>query len=97
MNDIATAVLAASRRERAHPIEVFNVGSGLSRTSAQSSNAFAASSHSPSISSFGALPYHPYEPMHLVADTAKLMQLGWAAGTPLSYAVWQLAQVQCPH
>jgi nucleoside-diphosphate-sugar epimerase len=46
---------------------------------------------------FGARPYPPQEPMHLVADTTRARQeFGWRAATPLAYAVWQLARAQFP-
>ncbi len=96
VDDIATAVLTASRRQRLHLVEVFNVGSGLSRPLREIVENVCHDLELPVELHFGALPYHPYEPMHLVADIAKLSGLGWAPVTPLSFAVWQLAQAQCP-
>ena len=43
-----------------------------------------------------ALPFHPYEPMNLVADIHLAESLGWRPRTNLAYAVWQLAQSQFP-
>lgn len=45
---------------------------------------------------FGALPFHPHEPMHLVADVSRMEAIGWKPRTNLAYAVWQLAQTQYP-
>jgi UDP-glucose 4-epimerase len=45
---------------------------------------------------FGELPFHPREPMHLVADISRMKALGWQPKVDLSYAVWQLAQTQFP-
>lgn len=45
---------------------------------------------------FGEMPFHPYEPMHLVADISRAGDLRWQPRTNLSYAVWQLAQSQYP-
>jgi hypothetical protein len=42
------------------------------------------------------MPFHPYEPMNLVADIHLAESLGWKPRTNLSYAVWQLAQSQFP-
>jgi len=44
----------------------------------------------------GALPFHPHEPMNLVADIHLARSLGWRPRTNLAYAVWQLAQSQYP-
>jgi nucleoside-diphosphate-sugar epimerase len=44
----------------------------------------------------GALPFHPLEPMHLVADIGRAQELGWQPRTHLAYAVWQLARSQYP-
>jgi UDP-glucose 4-epimerase len=44
----------------------------------------------------GSLPFHPHEPMHLVADICRMRELGWQPRTNLAYAVWQLAQTQFP-
>ena len=44
----------------------------------------------------GALPFHPQEPMNLVADIHLAQSLGWRPRTNLAYAVWQLAQSQFP-
>ena len=45
---------------------------------------------------FGELPYHPHEPMHLVADIGLARALGWRPRTNLAYAVWQLARTMYP-
>jgi len=45
---------------------------------------------------YGEMPFHPYEPMHLVADISRAQELGWQPRTNLAYAVWQLAKSQFP-
>ena len=45
---------------------------------------------------FGALPFHPHEPMHLVADIRRMEALSWKPRTRLAYAVWQLARTLFP-
>lgn len=45
---------------------------------------------------FGALPFHPLEPLHLVADIGLARTLGWQPRTNLAWAVWQLARSQFP-
>ena len=44
----------------------------------------------------GAMPFHPQEPMNLVADIHLAQSIGWQPRTNLAYAVWQLAQTQFP-
>jgi nucleoside-diphosphate-sugar epimerase len=44
----------------------------------------------------GAMPFHPQEPMNLVADIHLAQSLGWEPRTNLAYAVWQLAKSQFP-
>jgi nucleoside-diphosphate-sugar epimerase len=44
----------------------------------------------------GEMPFHPYEPMNLVADIHLAESLGWKPKTNLAFAVWQLAQSQFP-
>ncbi len=46
---------------------------------------------------FGQMPFHPYEPMHLVANISRARDFGWQPRTNLAYAVWQLAQTQYPN
>lgn len=44
----------------------------------------------------GALPFHPQEPMSLVANIHLAESLGWHPKTNLAYSVWQLAQSKFP-
>jgi nucleoside-diphosphate-sugar epimerase len=44
----------------------------------------------------GAVPFHPQEPMNLVADIHLAKSLGWEPRTNLAYAVWELARSQFP-
>jgi nucleoside-diphosphate-sugar epimerase len=44
----------------------------------------------------GELPFHPHEPLHLVANIDRAQEFGWQPRTNLAYAVWQLAQSQYP-
>jgi hypothetical protein len=43
------------------------------------------------------MPFHPYEPMNLVAYIHLAKSLGWKPKTNLAYAVWQLARSQFPN
>ncbi len=44
----------------------------------------------------GEKPFHPHEPMHLVADIERMKSMGWQPRTNLAYAVWQLAERDFP-
>ena len=44
----------------------------------------------------GEKPFHPHEPMHLVADIGRMEEMGWKPKTNLAYAVWELAQEDFP-
>ena len=97
VDDIASAVLAACQRtDERELVEIFNVGSGLSKTIRGVVEEVCKDLALPVDLQFGALPYPRNEPMHLVADTGKISRLGWQPRESLSRAVWQLAQVQTP-
>jgi len=96
VDDIAAAVLAASVRPRSRAVEVFNVGSGQCRTIRSVVEGVCRDLNLAVDLRFGALPYPPQEPMHLVADIGKIQKLGWAPVTPLAEAVRCLAHAQYP-
>jgi UDP-glucose 4-epimerase len=97
VQDVAEAVVAVLRRESACPTEVFNIGSGVSATIRETVETVCQALGLAVDLQFGAQPYPPQEPMHLVADTTRVRRaLGWQARTELAYAVWQLARSQFP-
>jgi len=98
VQDVADAVVAAAlRREPECQIELFNIGSGVPATIRQTVETVCQALGLTVALRFGAHPYPPQEPMHLVADTAKARRLlGWQSKTELAYAVWQLARSQFP-
>jgi len=99
VQDVAEAVVtAALRREPECQVEVFNIGSGVPATIRETVETVCRALGLEVDLRFGARPYPPQEPMHLVADTAKARSvLGWQARTGLAYAVWQLARSQFPN
>ncbi len=98
VQDVAEAVVAVLRRESECPIEVFNIGSGVCATIRETVEAVCQALGLAVDLQFGAQPYPPQEPMHLVADTTMARRvLGWQARTSLAYAVWQLARSQFPN
>jgi nucleoside-diphosphate-sugar epimerase len=98
VQDVAEAVVTATlSREPECQIEVFNIGSGVSATIRETVETVCQALGLTVDLHFGAHPYPPQEPMHLVADTARIRrELGWQARTELAYAVWQLARSQFP-
>jgi UDP-glucose 4-epimerase len=97
VQDIAEGVVAAVRRAPEQPIEIFNLGSGISATIRETVECVCQALGLTVDLRFGARPYPPQEPMHLVADTRRARrELGWQAGTELAYAVWQLARTGFP-
>jgi nucleoside-diphosphate-sugar epimerase len=76
---------------------VFNVGSGQSQTLRDLIQRVVEELALPVSLSFGARPYGPFEPMHLVADISRArLELGWKPQHNLAHAVWQLARDSFP-
>ncbi|MDX1948715.1 MAG: NAD(P)-dependent oxidoreductase [Pirellulaceae bacterium] len=95
--DIAAAVVRCVEAEPNQSIEVLNLGSGnaipLRRLLEQVCDQLRLDVELQT----GARPYHPHEPMHLVADIAKARQvLGWRPTINLAYCVWELARAHFP-
>lgn len=97
VQDIALAVQAVLQRREAKSIEVFNLGSGQSRTLRETVESVCREIGLQADLRFGELPYHPYEPMHMVADIRRAVtELDWQPAVSLSFAVWELAQAEFP-
>lgn len=96
VQDIAEAVRAAVMSTPRSCIELFNLGSGIDLTLRRIVENVCRDLQLDVELQFGALPYHPHEPMHLIADIEKAGALPWKPRTSLAYAVWELAQEQFP-
>ena len=97
VQDIAQAIRAAlDAPAGASPVEIFNLGSGIDVSLRRLVERVCRELELRVDLQFGALPYHPHEPMHLVADIHKAAQLPWQPRTNLAYAVWELAQSAYP-
>ena len=98
VQDVAEAVAAvALRHDPGDRTEVFNIGSGVPATIRETVETVCQALDMRVDLQFGAHPYPPQEPMHLVADTTRIRRaIGWHARTDLAYAVWQLARSQFP-
>ncbi len=96
VQDIAAAVAAVINRKASGQTEIYNLGSGDLKTIREIIEGVCAHLALEADLRFGELPYHPFEPMHLVADISKAAQLPWRPTTNLAFAVWELAQSNFP-
>lgn len=96
VRDIAQAVAAVLTRRRMQNVEVFNLGAGMLKTLRQTIEEVCAELELNADLRFGERPYHPYEPMHLIADIRKAEAIPWRPATNLAFAVWELAQSDFP-
>jgi UDP-glucose 4-epimerase len=76
--------------------DIFNIGSGLSVSLGRIVHSVARQLNLDVDIQLGALPNHPLEPPHLVADISRMQSLGWQPRINLAYAVWQLARSGFP-
>jgi UDP-glucose 4-epimerase len=76
--------------------DIFNVGSGLSLSLGRIIHSVVRQLGLDVEIKMGARPFHPLEPLSLIADISHTQSLGWKPRTNLAYAVWQLAQSQFP-
>jgi len=72
--------------------DIFNVGSGRSVSLGRIVHSVVKQLGLEVEVQMGARPFHPLEPMSLVADISRTQSLGWQPRTNLAYAVWELAQ-----
>jgi nucleoside-diphosphate-sugar epimerase len=96
VQDVAEAVCLILEGGEQPSQDIFNVGSGrsisLGRLVRSVCNQLALNVDI----CFGAIPLHPLEPSHMVADISHAQAIGWRPKTNLAYAVWQLARSQFP-
>jgi nucleoside-diphosphate-sugar epimerase len=96
VQDVAQAVCLVLEQATQPGRNVFNIGSGLSISLRDIVGSVCRQLGLAVELRFGELPFHPYEPMTLVADIHLARTIGWQPRTNLAYAVWQLAQSQFP-
>jgi UDP-glucose 4-epimerase len=96
VQDVAEAIVMVLEQGTLPGRDVFNLGSGKS-ISLRTIVASVLRQLGLEVElELGALPFHAYEPMHLVADIHLAQSLGWQPRTNLAYAVWELAQASFP-
>lgn len=93
VNDIALGVARVMERDQVSPLEVFNLGSGLSLPLRDLIEIVCKELGLKPDLAFGEREMPPFEPKHSVANITKAeAQLGWKPRTSVTYAVWELAQ-----
>ncbi len=96
VQDVADAIVMVLEEGTLPGRDIFNIGSGKSISLRAIVASVCRQLNIEVELQLGALPFHPYEPMHLVADTHLAQSMGWAPRTNLAYAVWELARTQFP-
>lgn len=96
VQDVAEAVCLILENGTLPGRDVFNIGSGQSISLRGIVGSVCRQLGLDIELRLGEMPFHPYEPMNLVADIHLVESLGWKPKTNLAYAVWQLAQSQFP-
>jgi len=96
VQDVAEAVCLVLEEGTLPGRDVFNIGSGLSISLRGIVGSVCRQLGLEVDLRLGEMPFHPYEPMNLVADIHMARSLGWQPRTNLAYAVWQLAQSEFP-
>ncbi len=97
VQDVAEAIVMVLEEGTLPGRDIFNIGSGKSISLRAIVASVCRQLDLEVELELGALPFHPYEPMHLVADTHLAQSMGWAPRTNLAYAVWELARTQFPN
>ncbi len=96
VQDVAEAICLVLEQGTLPGRDVFNIGSGQSLSLCAIVDSVCRQLGLDIQLRQGDSPFHPYEPMHLVADIHLAESLGWTPKTNLAYAVWQLARSQFP-
>jgi nucleoside-diphosphate-sugar epimerase len=96
VQDVAEAIVMVLELGTVPGRDVFNLGSGRSIPLREIVRSVCDELGLEVQIEFGAVPFHPLEPMHLVADIDLAQTLGWRPHIRLAYAVWQLAEAMFP-
>jgi nucleoside-diphosphate-sugar epimerase len=96
VQDVAEAIVLLLEEGTLPGRDVFNIGSGKSISLRTIVASVCRQLDLDVELKLGAMPFHPYEPMNLVADIHFAESLGWQPRTNLAYAVWELAQSSFP-
>ena len=100
IEDVGSAVAAVAQSQLTGPV---NIGSGAATNAREIGLKIGELLGRPGLVKLGALPYSPTEPMHLVADNAKLRSTGWtprfdlATGLRETIEWWRQARSQGSH
>jgi len=96
VQDVAEAIVMVLEEGTLPGRDIFNIGSGKSISLRAIVASVCRQLDLEVELKLGELPFHPYEPLQLVADTHLAQSMGWSPRTNLAYAVWELAQASFP-
>lgn len=96
VQDVVEAITLVLEEGEQPSRDIFNIGSGLSVTLGRIVHSVARQLQLDVDIRLGERPFHPLEPMQLVADISRTTSLGWRPRINLAYAVWQLAKAKYP-
>jgi UDP-glucose 4-epimerase len=96
VQDVADGIVLILEQGTLPGSDIFNLGSGQSVSLRGIVGSVCRQLDIQVKLDLGNKPFHPQEPMNLVADIHLAQSLGWRPRTNLAYAVWQLAQSQFP-
>jgi nucleoside-diphosphate-sugar epimerase len=96
VQDVVEAITLILEEGEQPSRDIFNVGSGLSLSLGRIVHSVARQLDLDVEIQLGQRPFHPLEPLSLVADISRMKSLGWKPRTNLAYAVWQLAKYNFP-
>jgi nucleoside-diphosphate-sugar epimerase len=96
VQDIADGIILMLQEGNLPGRDVFNLGSGQSVSLRGIVSSVCRQLGIDVELQLGAKPFHPYEPMSLVADIHLARSIGWRPRINLAYAVWELARSRHP-
>ena len=92
VQDVVSAIALILEEGSQPSRDIFNVGSGLSVSLGRIVHSVVRQLELDVEIQMGARPFHPLEPLNLVADISRTESLGWRPRVNLAYAVWELAR-----
>ena len=96
VQDVVQLVMLVLQEGEQPSRDIFNVGSGLSISLGRIVHSVVRQLQLDVEIRMGDRPFHPLEPMQLIADTSRAQSLGWRPRINLAYAVWELARAKFP-
>lgn len=96
VQDVVEAITLILEEGEQPSRDIFNIGSGLTLSLGRIVQSVARQLELDVDIQLGKRPFHPLEPLNLVADISRMNSIGWKPRINLAYAVWQLARSKFP-